>query len=427
MTRIVAIAALILTLPSVASAQEWLSDRRNSEGAGVRLGSSLVLHPGIGVEGGYDSNVFYNSPDDPGGTTGAGRLRVTPHLDLSTRPPQRMENGSGQPSVANTTFRLGLAATYQEYLSSEEVVSSQRNVEIDANLRGEFNRRQAVSFSLADTFARTTEPTNEAAFATFNRMYNRADAAVKIAPGGRTLEFGLGYGFFINFFEDEEWRAPGNFLGHDIYATTRWKFFPKTALVFDAHVTPTSYYDSDATHASSVPVRVRGGINGLLTQRLTLLAMVGYGAGFYTAGDDFDSIIGTLELGYLIGPVSRLKLGYERDFSDSIFANFYVQDRGYVEFNQMIAGKFLLVIRGGVARLGYSTVTDPGASDTDRVDIRATAGLFGEYRAKDWLGINLSAEYMGNFSDWSFTDADGDVDRAEFSKFLVFAGVRVFY
>ena len=427
MTRILAIAALLTTIPSVASAQEWLSDRRYSEGAGVSLGSNLVLHPGIGLEGGYDSNVFYQSADDPGGPTGAGRLRVSPHLDLSTRPPQRLENGGGEPSVPNNSFRLGLAATYQEYLSSDDVVTNQRNVEVDGALRGEFNRRQAVSFTLGDDFARTTEPTNEAAFATFNRIYNRADAALKIAPGGRTLEFGVGYGFFINFFEDVEWRAPGNFLGHDLYATTRWKFFPKTAVVFDLHVTPTNYYDAASTHPSSIPIRARAGLNGLLTQRVALLAMVGYGAGFYTVGDDFDSIIGQLELGYLIGPLSRLKLGYLRDFQDSIFANYYIQDRGYLEFNQMISGRFLLGIRGGVARLGYSAVTTAGASDSNRVDVRADAGLFGEYRAKDWLGINVSLEYQGNFSDWSFTDPDGEVDQADFSKLQVFAGVRVFY
>lgn len=418
----------LVLLPGLAGAQEWVSDRRFNEGRGVGLGSSLVLHPGIGIEAGYDSNVFYSSPDE-GEVFSAGRLRVTPHLDLSTRPPQRLENGTGTPSMPNNTFRLGLAGTYQEYLSSEEAVSGQRNFGVDANLRAELNKRHAFGFVIADAFARTTEPTNEAVLATFNRIYNRADASLKYAPGGRTLEFGLGYGFFINFYEDTRWRAAGNFLGHDIYATTRWKFFPKTALLFDAHVSPTSYYDADAVHSSSFPIRVRAGVNGLLTTRVSVMAMVGYGAGFYTSGDDFDSVIGQVEVSYLIGPVARVQLGYSRDFVDSIFSNYYLQDRVYLEYKQMISGRVLLGVRGGLARLGYATLIDEGAgtaSDADRVDVRVEAALFGEYRANDWLGVNLSLDYMGNFTDWSYTSGTS-VDHADFSKFQAFAGVRVFY
>jgi len=419
---------LFVLMPVTASAQEWLSDRRYSEGRGVRLGETLVLHPGIGVEAGYDSNVFYSSSEDAGGPFSAGRLRVTPHFDLATRPPQRLQNGDGTESQPNTTFRLGLAATYQEYLSSEEVVTSQRNVGVEASLRGEFLRRQAVSFSLSDVFVRTTEPTNEAVLATFNRITNRADVAMTVAPGGRTLEFGLGYGFFINIFEDESLSAVGDYYSHDLYATTRWKFFPKTALIFDLHVTPTTFYAAGTTHPSSIPIRVRGGLNGLLATRLSLLAVVGYGAAFYERDDDFDSVIGQLELSYLIGPTSRFKIGYARDFYDSFLSNYYLQDRGYLEYNQMIGGRVVLGLRGGVALLSYATMFDTGPgtpSDPSRKDVRADASLFGEYRATDWLGVNLSIEYVGNFTDWTYDVVS--VDHADFSKLQVYGGVRVFY
>jgi hypothetical protein len=429
MIRSISAALLLALVPTSAFAQEWLSNRSLSEGRGVRLGQSLVLHPGIGIEAGYDSNVFYGSPDDPDGTFSAGRLRVTPHFDLATRSPQRLQNGDGTAAAPNTTFRLGAAATYQEYLASEEVVTDQRSVGVDISARGEFLRRQTVSFSLSDVFGRTTEPGNEPVLANFNRIRNRADLALKIAPGGRTLEFGVGYGFLINFFEDESIRPVGNYYTHDLYATTRWKFFPKTALMFDAHFSPTTFYGAGTTHPSSFPIRVRGGINGLLTTRLTLLAMVGYGAAFYDRFDDFDSVIGQLELGYIIGPTANVKLGYSRDFYDSFLSNYYVEDRFYLEYSQMIGGRVLLGVRGGVGLFSYATWFDTGVgtpSDPTRNDLRATASLFGEYRATDWLGINLSIDYQGNFTDWTYSAGAG-VDHGDYSKLQAYGGVRVFY
>lgn len=62
-----------LGLSSNVQAQEWLRDRENSEGPGVRLGDRLVLHPGLGIEGGYDTNFFHQDANEPG----AGRLWVS--------------------------------------------------------------------------------------------------------------------------------------------------------------------------------------------------------------------------------------------------------------------------------------------------------------------------------------------------------------
>ena len=46
---------------------------------GLQVADGLILHTGVGVEGGYDSNVFYN--DDA--KVGASLLRVTPFVALT--------------------------------------------------------------------------------------------------------------------------------------------------------------------------------------------------------------------------------------------------------------------------------------------------------------------------------------------------------
>src|SRR5437762_411187 len=88
---------LATVAPSRAWAQQWLADRRNAQGAGVRVGD-FELHSGIGAEIGYDSNVF-NSDGTTGATpiTGAAILRVTPHLFFSTLSGERAAAGGGNP------------------------------------------------------------------------------------------------------------------------------------------------------------------------------------------------------------------------------------------------------------------------------------------------------------------------------------------
>jgi hypothetical protein len=55
----------ILTLSSVAAAQQpWLQDRRYGVGIGLRTGN-FELHPSIAAEFGYDSNYFQRAETEP--------------------------------------------------------------------------------------------------------------------------------------------------------------------------------------------------------------------------------------------------------------------------------------------------------------------------------------------------------------------------
>ncbi|MDH3844806.1 MAG: hypothetical protein OES69_12760, partial [Myxococcales bacterium] len=54
------LAACVLLLPDLAEGQTLFPDRAANEGPGFKTGR-FVLHPGIAVESGYDSNVFLQS------------------------------------------------------------------------------------------------------------------------------------------------------------------------------------------------------------------------------------------------------------------------------------------------------------------------------------------------------------------------------
>ena len=51
---------------SSSSGGGWLADRDSTQGPGFRVGD-LELHPGIGVEVGYDSNLYYSDDNPPPG------------------------------------------------------------------------------------------------------------------------------------------------------------------------------------------------------------------------------------------------------------------------------------------------------------------------------------------------------------------------
>jgi hypothetical protein len=130
-------AALSVFHPARASAQAWLADRARTEGPGIRVGD-LELHPGIGGELGWDSNVYLTA-DDPNprlpGQLDSGILRITPHLLVSTIGVERRQQGeqAGNGELPPIQFRGGLSASYWEFFADER----RRNVsfDVDLNLR----------------------------------------------------------------------------------------------------------------------------------------------------------------------------------------------------------------------------------------------------------------------------------------------------
>jgi len=412
----------------------WLEDRDRTEGRGIRLGQ-LELHPGIGVEGGYDNNVFFASADPQSSFL----LRVTPHLYVSTLSEERrgQDDSEAEPGEQSSVqFRAGLSASYFQYFSSQ----ARSNVGADADVRLTLGAGRPFSFTLFESFGRTVRPFTELGAANRNYARDQNNAGVELGFGTRgnvfrgTLSYDLGY----DFFEGDSFQAATS-LEHGIGAGWSWRFFPQTAFLYDLDVKLTSYPNESAEGpllSGNTRIRTRLGVNGALTQRFSLLAMVGYGVGLYQTGDDYESVVGQLELRFRLSPQVNLSLGYDRDFFRSFIGGFYLRDQGYAEFQLLGGGAFLLGLRGSVSSLSYGAALDAsgdplGAGGTsDRSDVRAAASVFAEYRASDWLGFNATLSYSGLFTDWEDTRTVSDVlfiDPASYDKVELWVGARAFY
>ncbi|MCC6556860.1 MAG: hypothetical protein IT372_28225 [Polyangiaceae bacterium] len=444
------LAAAVLTLtalPVSASAQDqpWLQDRRYTEGIGIRTGD-VELHPGVAAEFGYDSNYFRRSDKNGEGPVGSLRLRITPSFSLSTLSRQRLEATPDAPPP-DFEFRAGIAATYDEFFpvsgpeEGQDLMSEQRNIGGTLDLQLAILPKRPWSGVLEAEVGRSIAPSDLGLTeASFNRIHAGAGGELIWTPGGGLLDWRLGYHFGGTFFESADFQNLTN-LQHEARTRGRWRFLPRTALMYDARFGFIGYPEGTGK-TSSHPLRTQLGVNGLITNSFGVLAMAGWGASFYTptGQNDFDSVIGQLELKWFLTPnpstdpaaatltLSSLAAGFVRDFHDSYIGTYFEQDRGYLKLTYFFGGRFLLVVDGGVGPIVYPDIpaTDDLSGHSAFSDIRVDASAFGEYRFADSFGINTTVRYGTNISDTSFTNAAGEANSLQWQQFEAFLGVRWF-
>jgi hypothetical protein len=459
-----------------ASAQAWLSDRALTEGKGVRVGNT-ELHPGVGAEFGYDSNYFQRAGEDAGSRANAGlppaqlavlrgataererivpalRLRITPHLALSTLGPRRSQIETGAAAPPDLTFRAQTTLRYNEFfpITDDDVdVRGQRNLAGEIGGALDIKPYDPFGADLEAGFLRTVEPSNTPDTSNaFDRFTVIGGGGISWRPGGGLFRWRLGYGAQATIFEDDAFGNLGN-VHHQITSTGRWLFLPRTALLSQSTL-GLIRYGTNVSQNSGDYIRTLLGINGLITYHFGFLALAGWGATFYepivVVAENFDSVIGQVELAWYPTPqeglpqstvgVSAVAGGYTRDFANSYLADYYQRDRFYGRVSYMFGGGVFLI--SGSA--GYSLVTHPNihfpASDPRNagqpipgfVENRIDASLFLEYRLSDSFGLNTTFMYDASLTAQqiqnSATDPSQGLDELGFSRFQGYVGARWF-
>jgi len=428
--------------------QPWLADRRYGEGIGVRVGN-LELHPGISGEVGYDSNYFLRAPTE--NPLAAYRLRVTPSISLATLGSQRRENAAGS-STTSVSFRGGAYVSYNELIAADSAHSSefsdQRHLDLGGDLVLNLFPQGRVGTDGYVNFVRMVQPSNDTDTENaFNRDTLRFGAGATWRPGGGLFDWRLGYEGTYNYFEKSNFSYLNNFQ-NQANMRGRWRFLPRTALLYDGSYTWVDYSNNRTTQRDGAIVRSRIGMNGLITTRWSLLAMVGWAGTFYNAKNgeapqQFDSLTGQLELRWFISggqdslnaasaPVglSYASLGYTRDVGNSYLGNFYQKDRGYAGVSYLLGGVFVTTLSAGIANLKFpqSYFVGGGVQQEAFSEQRVDATLFGEYRLSNSFGVNATVNYDQNITDVAVKSTPTDTvgDKLEFSRWQVFLGARYF-
>jgi len=460
-----------------ADAPTWLKDRRYAEGIGIRTGD-LELHPGLAGEIGYDSNwlVRTDRQDCPGGLGGkcdngppvipSAEFRITPSFTVSTLGPQRSDSS---PDVA---FHAGVSATFREFigLSSDSTgvndISQQNSPapSIGADARFDILAGRPVGGALFANYSRVVQPneTSTNPDLAFNRDDVGVGAELALQPGSGTLDWHFGYQLHTELFEERQALGFDN-LTNQVYTRGRWKFRPRTALIYDGSLGFVTYTRPGGAAAQalvdSTPVRTHIGINGLITDRFSAMALIGWASSFYDVSalpqlKQYDGPIGQAEIKWFLAAspgiaalnqvslsLSSIALGYTRDFQNSYLANYYGSDRGYLRFAYFFAGRALLSLEGGFGAVEYpemfwlppDVMLAPGALPPVRhaafTDWRADATLFGEYRFSDVVGVNATLRYTTNISNALVSDVPPPgigVFGMGWNRFEAFLGARWF-
>jgi hypothetical protein len=453
----------VTTTSVVASAQQpFIKDRRLGEGIGIRTGN-LELHPGFASEFGYDSNYFQRAPGE--GPNGEGpvpfwRLRLTPHISLSTLTAKRRdEEGPGEPPVVN--FRAGAFVSYNELFTADSSKaadgSDYRNLAAGANFFADILPERPWGADIYGDYQRVAEPSNSPneQFA-FNRDGLRAGAGITWRPGGGLFSWRAGYELDTHIFEKSAFKYLNN-AQHAIKTRTRWKFLPRTALISDAEYDFVRYSSDQLTQNDGEMLQGRIGLNGLITNHFGLLAMAGWASTFFRTSSggvpaqNYDGPVAQAEIRWYIQPAPTLEatsaavglssvgLGYTRFFDVGYYSTFYVRDRGYLDVSYLLGGLFVIGAEAGLSQLHFPTVFYPpggllGQVRTDSFSqTRVDASLFAEYRFSDVVGLNTTIRYDQTTSDKTIPPAPGvnDVkngaDDLSFKRFQAYAGLRVFW
>lgn len=434
--------------------QIWLQNRQLLEGRGIRTGN-FELHPGIGADFGFDSNTFYTSGAFSNAVRPALRLRVTPSFYVSTLGAQRSSNSdSATTALPTVNFRGGVGLIYNEWIGLQSGISlgALRNLGAQGSLRFDFFPGRTWQFGLGADYVRTIQPGGQDGFlgtpSTTNRTLNRntilGNIELAYAPGRGVFELRFGYNIQATLFDDI---AANNSLTHTGFAKMRWRFLPRTALVWEGSISRLSYLNNPDVYSAGLfdgtPMTTRFGIAGLLTNRVSMTVLAGYTATFYELGDNADTPVGQAEVQWLIDARSQLRGGFTRDVQQSYFGNYYIRNRGYANYAQSFGGKFVLTLDAGIGLYQYGylahrrgdTTSAPGSrytnaelgGDYDLATGRFTAtridgSVFGEYRLNDVFGINATVRAETLIS--GFKAPPSGSQPIDWTRFEAMLGVR---
>jgi len=222
-------------------------------GAGLRWGES-VLHLGLVLEGGYDSNFEMASE---GNEYPSGYLRLVPRLSLSNRRavhPRDVE------------YVVGLVVDCFGIPSGDRVEDWG-----GVGVRGDVGvtiRRETLRFHLWDRVTRTLEnlvDTEPFVFGQAVRLHNVSEIGLTMEPPSSRFSFDVAYRFTLELFEDDRYDFASR-MRHDLRLGVRRRFRPWLILGLSVETGHVDHFEE--VHMTSV-------IGGPLAQNsMTLRAQV---------------------------------------------------------------------------------------------------------------------------------------------------------
>jgi hypothetical protein len=371
---------------------------------GFQIADGLLLHAGIGVEAGYDTNVFYSQTN----AVGSSIFRVLPFVELTNA------SRTG-PASQEVSFDARAGLQYRRYGSSQISSAYSDAWNPNAGLTVNFGGAQ-FGFGFGDTFARIEDapyaPNGNTIINTpgalgaapIERDNNQASVEARWSPGGGRLTASLRYTNMIDFYQGAY--AYANDVTNTLMLDVAWKWLPKTAIFLDVQQGYIFYTDTTAADlnkkSSSFPLVVTTGLRGLLTEKTSAALSLGYVNAFYSNGASTTGFLGStyasLALTVNLTQLSRLVLGARHDFLNSVISNFEYEESVYASYVQQLGGRLALDLSTRYSYLSYEGQTFD-VTQEGRVDNTVQVGASLDYFLRSWAYLGVGYSLMDNSSN----------------------------
>lgn len=394
---------------------------RTEDGAGIKLGPRSLLHPGFALLIGGDSNVFWNRRQDVGGIRGAATIMPVLWLGVGNR--EVRDNTLQSPPEASerkVDYNLRVTAGYRQYLAKAEDIRKLPRFSVDVNAFVVLLPGRRFSVTLTEFFSRIADPRNYDAGVGFN--YNRVDhrgaLGVVVRPGGGRLSLSAAYTNEVLFYQSPDIYS-GDRLVQGAATEVKWRLLPRSSLVLGYSFANSYYLSCDAEtnvdcNEDNNAHRVLGGFRGQIGARWTLDALAGYGAGIYyddQNGPNFKSFIGMARVGFFPTLRTQVFAQVDRQFSDSLYGNYFVDSGGRVGGLHQWRWKMFTELGMSVVGRKYAGLPIPGKESSAQAYINAPG-----FVRKDTI-VSFNARIEQPFGRYFVLGARYDliVDRTDFA------------
>lgn len=421
-------------------------DKQAVQASGVKVSESLVFHPSVEVGGGYQTNVFFEDKETATGEESriisSPILRAGVGLTLQTLGASAAPApGEAQLPGPKVIFGGAMNLTWNQYL--EEQAEDFSDVGIGALINAVFNPQGKASPYVRGGYTRAVTPPRGLSIDDVDRDKIDAVLGVNLLPGGGALTIFAQYQFTLDLFERSDLEF-ANRQAHVGKIGARYQWLPKTQFFTTAEL---GYVAPDQATSlkseSAVPLRISAGVLTLLTPTFGTVLWAGYGNSFHSDGPSFNSVVALAEGRLSLGPQLKTAFGYQRDFQDSVIANFFSEHTIYARLVAQLGSFAQFNLKGEMRFRSYAyddamgpivfmppsggSITfcgDAMCAGSDRTDTLygVRAGI--DVPVKDWMVLGVA--YALLVDDTEFETRSPNADRAEFvwQEFLVKASAR---
>ena len=323
---------------------------------GFKITKDTVLNVGIEINPEFESNITKASEDSVETDTGVDdgkekKTEIISDMILHYSPSLRIKLDD-----SSKTLGFSVLFDYNHYLGLEDKKTSKKLSELDlrADLLGEFNKDGLVIFDFKDSLSRSSTPDGQELSGKNRNLLNSFAVGLAFKNVEDILYGKIKLGVDVNYLEQS--KDNDTYKDYNYYSLLadffgRWKFLPKTMAFASIAVRYQDYYESQIRDAArAVPLNAFVGVMGQISQHFSSKLAAGYSVNIgESVQHDYNA---NAEIVFKYNDTGAV-LGYLRSMRPSAYYRYNASHKVYFNFKQKFAKYFLAAINFNYSYITY--------------------------------------------------------------------------